>query len=103
MANRQDQINQKQKNWQAHMDAWTQSGKTQAGYCRDHGLNIKTFYYWRKKLKQKPGTVKLVQVPTLPITAAPIRLIVEDRFAIEVSDGFNTTTLSRIVEVVRGL
>ncbi len=103
MANRQEQTKQKQKDWQAHMDAWTQSGKTQAGYCREQGLNIKTFHYWRKRLKQKPETVKLVQVPTLPVTAAPIRLIVEDRFAIEVSDGFNPATLSRIVEVVRSL
>ncbi len=103
MSIRKELTNQKQQHWKAHIDGWKESGKTQAGYCREHELKIKTFSYWMRKLNKKPTAVKLVQVPPLPITTTPIRLILEDRFAIEINDGFNPATLSRIVEVVRGL
>ena len=103
MSMRQEQSKQKQHYWQRHMQAWKESGNSQAGFCREHNLNIKTFTYWRRKLSKRSATVTLVQMPPLSNTAAPIKLIVNDRFAIEVSDGFGPDTLKQLVHVVRSL
>ncbi len=103
MTMRQEQSKQKHQFWQGHIQAWKESGKSQAGYCRDNKLNIKTFTYWRRKLSRKASTVTLVQMPSLSNTTAPIKLIVNDRFAIEVGDGFRPDTLKQFVNMVRGL
>ncbi|MGZ4995883.1 MAG: IS66 family insertion sequence element accessory protein TnpA [Methylobacter sp.] len=29
--------------WRQHIEAWQSSGMTQAGYCRQHQLNVRTF------------------------------------------------------------
>ena len=29
--------------WRAHIEAWQSSGLSQAGYCRQHQLNVRTF------------------------------------------------------------
>ena len=29
-----------------HIEAWQTSGMSQAAYCREHGLNTKTFGNW---------------------------------------------------------
>jgi hypothetical protein len=35
--------------WQKHVEAWKQSGLTQAAYCNEQGIKRKTFYHWRSK------------------------------------------------------
>ncbi|WP_416188685.1 IS66 family insertion sequence element accessory protein TnpA, partial [Nitrosomonas sp.] len=32
-----------------HIEAWQISGMSQAAYCREHGLNTKTFGNWVRK------------------------------------------------------
>lgn len=43
-----------------HIKAWETSGLSQVAYCREHGLNIKTFGNWlrayRDKQKYNPRT-----------------------------------------------
>ena len=36
----------KQTYWQTHLDAWRQSGLSQAAYCKQHGLSLSSFGYW---------------------------------------------------------
>lgn len=99
MATRQDQL----KYWQTHISAWEQSGTSQAGYCRTHNLKIKNFAYWLRKLRKGSETIKLVQISGVPVVAVPLRLIIDDRFAIEVDDRFSPDTLKQLVLTVRGL
>jgi len=35
--------------WRQHSDAWAASGLTQADYCSQQGLSLKTFGRWRTK------------------------------------------------------
>lgn len=103
MTTRQDQFNQKWKHWQAHISAWEQGRESQTGYCRAHNLNIKTFAYWRRKLVKGAEAVRFVQIPDVSVTAIPMRLIIDDRFAIEVVNGFSPDMLKQLVQAVRGL
>ena len=103
---RQKQIKHGREHWQAHMEAWQRSGLSRAAYCRQHGINKNTFAYWRHRLKENAAPVKLVQLPTGTVKQAEkasLRLVVNDRISIDVSDGFQPETLSRVLEVVRGL
>ena len=40
--------------WQKHLRAWSQSGLTQADYCRQHQLSAPAFGWWKRKLEGKP-------------------------------------------------
>ena len=103
---RQKQIRSRREHWRVHTEAWSQSGQTQAAYCEQHGLNLKTFAYWRRRLKTDNHAVRLVQLPTRALRqpeGTTLRVVVDDRFTIEVTDGFNPATLARTVEVLRGL
>lgn len=41
-----------QRFWLKHHQACQASGKSQADYAREHGLAIKSLYYWKKRLLQ---------------------------------------------------
>jgi len=107
---RQENSRQRREYWQSHIDACQESGMTRTAYCEQKGLNLKTFAYWKHRLKKSINTVKLIQVSSKHgiamqghNTSATLKLIVNDRFAVEVSEGFNPTTLVQVVEVVRSL
>ena len=103
---RQEEIKNKREYWRTHSEAWQESGQTQGEYCKQHGLNLKTFAYWRRRQKKDNPSVRLVQLSAEALHQAErsaLRIVVDNRYAIEVSDGFNPTTLGRVVEVLRGL
>lgn len=95
---------QNRQHWQAHDETCRRSGLTRAEYCKQYNLNVKTFAYWRHRLKAEAAVpVRLVQLPTTvqqPSTA--LRLVVNG-CGIEVADGFNAETLAEVVCVLRGL
>lgn len=37
--------------WESHVEAWQTGGQTQRAYCREHGLSLASFGYWRRKLR----------------------------------------------------
>ena len=56
-----------------HIEAWQTSGMSQAAYCREHGLNTKTFGNWVRKHRADhviglpalvPVTIKSMAMPT---------------------------------------
>jgi hypothetical protein len=83
--------------WQDHIEAWKQSGLTQAAYCRNHGLHVKSF--GRKLSKgraaHKSSTLPLTLVPASVIhsvTLGTVRLHSPGGWRIELSSG-NVTGL----------
>ncbi len=44
--------------WQEHLRAWSQSGLTQADYCRQHELSAAAFGWWKRRLEGKPKARK---------------------------------------------
>lgn len=51
-----------------HIEAWQTSGMTQAAYCREHGLNTKTFGNWVRK--HRAGQV--IRSEFVPVTIKPM-------------------------------
>jgi hypothetical protein len=66
--------------WQRHVEAWRESGLSQAGYCRQQGLNPKTLSTWARRAlpidKSAPLEIIAVQVtPSVPSVIADTNLI----------------------------
>lgn len=102
-SNRGTSASKRRQYWQAHSEAWEQSGLTRAVYCERNGINPKTFAYWRHRLKAEAVPIKLIQVPTvLQQRSVPLRVVVHG-YGIEVAEGFNGATLAEVVCVLRGL
>ncbi|CAE6508515.1 conserved hypothetical protein [Nitrosomonas nitrosa] len=56
---------------QNHIEAWQASGLSQRDYCRQHGLNAKTFGNWLRIYRNSRMDAK-VKVPMLiPVTIKP--------------------------------
>ena len=52
---------------QKHIEAWQASGLSQAGYCRQHKLNSKTFSNWLRIYRSR-------QVATTEPTLIPVEI-----------------------------
>lgn len=46
-----------------HIEAWQNSGLTKSAYCRQHGLNIKTFGRWCRLARHAADTRELPLIP----------------------------------------
>ena len=54
--------------WWRHVEAWRESGLSQADYCRQQGLNPKTFSAWARRALpiDKNAPLDVVSVPVTP-------------------------------------
>jgi len=61
---------------QGHIEAWKSSGMSQAAYCREQGLNVKTFGNWLRTYRngcagnQTATLVPVMIKPAVPSTDA---------------------------------
>jgi transposase len=97
--------------WQEQMTAWKASGLKQMQYCREHQLSKHAFVYWKLKLLGKdPRSAPLVPVSAQQLRqmhheddSAQIRLVVGERYHVEIRPGFNAQTLQEILGVLERL
>ncbi len=107
--------------WQEHLRAWSESGLTQADYCRQHQLSAAAFGWWKRRLEGKPkarkrssGTkqqghgrtpVRFVEVQRGPDvnTSAPVpvyEVLLSRGRAIRVGHEFDPDVLKRLIATV---
>jgi hypothetical protein len=101
----------REKYWQEQMNAWKASGLKQMQYCREHQISKNAFVYWKLKLLGKDVSPAIL----VPVNAhqlrhmnrgdgtAQIRLVVGERYHIEVCPGFDAQTLQEILAVLERL
>jgi len=97
--------------WQVHIEAWSITGLSQAGYCRQNNLSINRFTYWKRKFQRENLPVEFVRIPVEPVKSAhlfpnngvSLRLSVDSRFTIEIPNGFTPITLEQVLLTLRGV
>lgn len=102
---------EKRRIWTSHIDAWKSSGLSQVEYCRQNDLSRVQFTYWKCKLDKKTDSVTFVPVLGKPLLSCkgaldhqvPIQLIIDNRYKIEVGDGFSPITLSTLIRTLGGI
>jgi hypothetical protein len=97
----------KRTSWSRHINSWQKSGLTQVQYCLKHQLNKNTFACWKSRLAKQSPLTSLV-----PVTIrSDIRqdssslhsglvLSFNDRFSIELENGFNSDTLLKLIHLL---
>jgi hypothetical protein len=64
--------------WAEHIKACSESGLTKVAYCQQHGLKIKSFYYWQRRNRPSvvgPVTLVPVSVKTFAANTSPDELV----------------------------
>jgi len=94
------------------------SGQSNAAYCAEHGINIKTFYYWQTKLRRQAAGMlnvsssceRLAPVeghPIVPVNFSgsnvPEITIRKGKFAIELSGSTSPAVLETLLTVLSKL
>jgi len=102
----------KQAFWAHHIAESKKSALTQVGYCKEHNLSGKSFYYWKRKLLAAGETgplrlVSLCQTDPLPQkmlepVPIPIRIHI-GVFSVEAVPGFDSKNLENVLRVLKGL
>jgi hypothetical protein len=107
---RAEQLEQKRTYWKQHIDSWQETGLTQAEYCRQHNLKHHQLVYWKKRFIKTETDVsfvplKLEDLLDMPARAdrAPLCLVIDDQFKIEIRAGFDAPLLRQLIFVLRGL
>ena len=101
---RSEKNKEKQEYWNSHIEAWKQSGLSQIDYCIQNDLSKHRFTYWKCKKHKESAPIKFVPVLPKPILSSfsindtvPLKVIIGDRYRIEIGDGFSSDTLLRLM------
>jgi hypothetical protein len=90
--------------WEGHIGIWKGGSLSQAEYCRQNNLKEKSFTYWKRRLKVGEEEIRFVavpyEIPPVMKSGMPIKVVVKDRYLIEVSDGFTPDTLRQVLGVL---
>ncbi len=92
--------------WKSHIEQWSGSSLSQLAYCRQYDLIPHQFGYWKRKLKQQNLPVEFVQVAPEPIninSVSGLKLNIGSGLQIEISDGFASATLERVLTTLKVL
>ena len=90
--------------WQGVINQYRDSGLSGAAFCRKHNINPGQFYHWRYRLKdsalkEDKGFFELIPCLSVEDTR-PIHIHLTNGITIEISRGFDPTTLRSVIETV---
>jgi hypothetical protein len=98
---------EKRRFWEEHISKWKTSGVSQVEYCRQNGLNIKSFRYWKRRIGRLGGAPALVELPfskSVPVCSSPphphLCLIVGRHYRVEIGRGFDSEDLERVIRAL---
>jgi hypothetical protein len=90
--------------WRKRIDSWETSGKTRSEFCREQGIRVSTFDYWRKKLKNGkkriPGFVRVPVSLNDKNRAASFRIVIDGHYSVELCPGFQSDDLITVLRAI---
>lgn len=104
--NNQDDQCRNQRYWQMHIKAQTKSGLSRAEYCRQHHLSYHAATYWNRKLSKPPSKettlvpvtfTSRIKINSAPAARSVLKIILPNKIAVEVDDGFSPATLTKLL------
>lgn len=93
--------------WSGQVQKWRDSGLTQKEYCIREGISLERLGAWKRRLDRegKRHNGALVAVPSRIVSAAlhtypAIKLVVKNRYRVEIPDEFSPATLETVLQVL---
>lgn len=92
--------------WLEHIQAWEQSGLTQQAFCKQHHLGLASFQRWRRIFMMAETSNTSSSVTFLPVNvvepgASSLAVLINDNLRLEISAGFDPTTLKQVIKVLQ--
>ena len=92
--------------WQRVLAAHAASGLTVKGFCKDEGLAVWRFYYWRKKLREAiqsapADSVGFRQVGEIFPSPVELRIEFPDGVLLHVPDRCDPSRLQQVLTLLR--
>lgn len=98
---------ERRKYWTGQVERWKESGLTQKEYCLREKISLERFGAWKRRLEgeNKSQTAGFVAVPPKIVssalfTAPALRLVVDERYRLEIPDSFSPATLEAVLQVL---
>jgi hypothetical protein len=97
---------QKIKHWQNIFEQQQRSDLTLIQFCRDHKVNVSTFYAWRKRLSDETLPVKPQQVIPFVIHEQPftqssmIKLTTPSGYQLDIESTLSHHRLTQLLSVL---
>ena len=87
--------------WRAHVEQQRDSNESAASYCRAHNLCLPSFYSWRKRLTDAPGSafVEVVCKDNAP-EAITLTRSTDGQWQMQLAGQVNATTLATVVQTL---
>lgn len=77
--------NVKKRKWTELLISCNRSGQSKVEWCKEQGINIKTFYYWQHKLRTE--TMQLSEIHAIvPVNTAPCKEKSRDKIVIRANE-----------------
>ncbi|SRR6266498_5965624 len=94
--------------WKEQVQQWRGSGLTQKEYCGKEEISLERFGTWKRRLDREgqSQTGNLVAVPSRIVSSAlhapslTLKLVVKDRYRLEIPDAFSPVTLQAVLHVL---
>ena len=91
--------------WRERIAAQERSGRSVQQFCKEQGLNYPSFYYWRKRLRQKtPVRFALVETAgALQHNSSEqcLELVLPTGERLRIGAGVDAAVLRRVLEALR--
>ena len=96
--------------WRAQIALCESSGQSIAQYCRDKGLSVSSYHWWKRVLKQRSKSQDANPLFTEVLLTVPgdsaealIEVALGEQRRIRVWPGFDRETLARVVQVLESM
>lgn len=91
----------KEEHWAKLIEDWQESQQSGAQWCREKGINSKTFYAWKNRLL-KASKPSFQEISSDPIKASGICLKIGN-ISMDLSPDFDSSTLKRFLQILQGI
>lgn len=102
-------VSSKEEFWSNHIQSCSQSSLSQERYCKEHGLALSTFGYWKRQLAKSRDREQrffplMLQGPPAAKKARQASgvslYLKDDKYRIEISEEFSSTCLKQLISVL---
>ena len=86
--------------WVENIKACKSSGMTVKAWCESNNVNVKSYYYWLRKLREELCEIVPNVVPVCNISSSNTVVIRSGNITAEIPDGTSAETINAVVKAV---
>ena len=101
----QPSTNDKLAFWKRKHQEYQKSGLSRRDFSRQNGVNKSTLDYWFARIGKEKTKTELVEVKATctPVLDNPLRIVVADKYRIEIPRGFDPILFAEVVKALESL